>query len=130
MSLRRAVFFLRYWLPVLLWAGLIFALSSISGLESGLPKQWDFLLRKLGHIVEYAILTALLIRALQAHGLPPNKTLIWGALLALLYALSDEIHQSFIPGREGALRDVLIDGLGVGLVTLLFLSLQGCSFRS
>jgi VanZ family protein len=111
--MNNAGFFAKYWLPPLLWAALIFALSSIPSLESGLPGPWDFALRKLGHMIEYAILTVLLARALRAHGWLLRRALLWSALLAIAYAVGDEYHQSFVAGREGSLRDVLIDGVGV-----------------
>lgn len=111
--MNHAGFFVKYWLPPLLWAALIFVLSSIPSLESGLPKPWDFALRKIGHVIEYAILTVLLARALRAHGAPLRRALVWSALLAVVYAAGDEYHQTFVAGREGALRDVLIDGVGV-----------------
>lgn len=107
--------FLRYWLPVFAWAGLIFALSSIPSLESGLPKSGDLVLRKLGHLIEYAVLALLLLRAFGAHGLSPRSRSTAAALISLLYAVLDEYHQSFVPGREGSPRDVLLDALGIGL---------------
>ena len=92
------------WGPPVAWAALIFALSSIPGLGTGLG-NWDFVLRKLAHGTEYAILGALLVRALR-RPLP-------SAVLAVAYSITDEIHQSFISGRHGAPVDVLIDSLGV-----------------
>jgi hypothetical protein len=50
------------WLPVLVWAGVIFAFSSIPSLNSGLG-SWDYVLRKGAHMTEYAILAVLLVRA-------------------------------------------------------------------
>jgi VanZ family protein len=86
------------------WAGLIFAFSSIPDLGTGLG-GWDLVLRKAAHIGEYAILGALLARAL---GRP------WPALaLGVAYAASDELHQSLVPGRQGAPVDVAIDAVGV-----------------
>jgi len=118
--MKRLSFFLGYWLPVLVWAGLIFALSSIPSLGTGLPWIWDFMLRKIGHAVEYAVLMYLLWRALSAQGRRGASALIWSALLSLGYALGDEYHQSFVPGRLGSLRDVAIDGIGV-LAVLFYL---------
>jgi VanZ family protein len=92
------------WLPVLLWAGLIFALSSIPSLGTGLG-TWDLLLRKLAHASEYAVLGFLLVRAVGRE-LP-------AVLLGVAYALSDEVHQHFVPGRQGAVYDVAIDAIGV-----------------
>ena len=90
------------WLPVVLWAALIVALSSVPSLESGL--SWDFPLRKVAHAAEYAVLGALLARA--AGELPA----LW---LGIAYAVSDELHQSFVPGRAASLVDVGIDAVGV-----------------
>jgi len=105
------------WIFVFVWAGLIFFLSHQPFLKSGLPNQWDFVLRKLAHITEYAILTWLLIRALKEYQLT-NKQIIFLAIsLAVLYALSDEYHQTFILGRQGTLRDVLIDSSGIFLTS-------------
>ena len=100
------------WLPVALWAVVIFALSSVPSLSTGLG-FWDLVLRKLAHLAEYAILGSLLARAL---GRP------WLAiLLGSFYAVSDEIHQTFVPGRVGAPLDWALDTVGVvaGVALLL-----------
>ncbi len=95
---------LKRWGPVVLWAVLIYALSSIPSLSTGLG-TWDLILRKIAHLTEYAILGALLLRAL---GRP------WLAILiGALYAVSDELHQHFVRGRHGAWYDVAIDTVGV-----------------
>ena len=96
----------RLWLPVVAWAALIFTLSSIPDLGTGLG-TWDLVLRKLAHAGEYAVLGALLLRAL-GRALPAFA-------LGVAYAISDEIHQSFVEGRRGAPLDVLVDAVGVGL---------------
>jgi hypothetical protein len=95
---------LRLWLPVVAWAGLIFALSSVPDLGTGLG-GWDFALRKLAHAAEYAVLGALLARALRDPRL--------AAVVGMLYAVSDEVHQAFVPGRMGSPLDVVIDSIGV-----------------
>ena len=100
---------LRLWLPVVLWAALIFTLSSVPDLGTGLG-GWDLVLRKLAHAAEYAVLGGLLLRALQAE-LPAFAA-------GVAYAISDEVHQHFVPGRRGAPLDVLIDTVGVGLGVL------------
>ena len=94
----------RAWIPVLLWAGLIFAFSSIPSLGTGLG-TWDLILRKLAHLTEYAILGVLLARALAR----PELAVLAGGL----YAVSDEIHQHFVRGRKGAWYDVVLDTIGV-----------------
>ena len=97
------------WLPVVAWAAVIFALSSIPHLSSGLG-TWDTVLRKCAHVTEYAILSALLLRAL-GRALP-------AFLAALAYAASDELHQHFVRGRHSSGVDVAIDAAGI-LVGLL-----------
>lgn len=104
-----------WWLAVFLWAGFIFWLSSIPNLRSGLPTNWDLILRKTLHITEYFFLTFLIFGACsQGHNLPIKKALITSGIIALLYAASDELHQSFVIGRHGGVTDVLIDSLGIG----------------
>ena len=98
------------WLPVVAWAAVIFALSSIPHLGTGLG-TWDLVLRKLAHATEYGILGALLLRALGRPGL--------AALLAFAYAASDELHQHFVRGRHASPVDVAIDAFGVALGILL-----------
>jgi VanZ family protein len=96
--------FVRLWLPVLAWAGLVFAFSSVPDLGTGLG-GWDLVLRKIAHAVEFAILGTLLARATGT---------AWLALaLGTLYAVSDEVHQAFVPGRVGSAVDVAIDAVGV-----------------
>lgn len=111
--------FLRYWLPVVAWAGIIFYFSSMPSLESGWPTTADWVLRKGAHIVVYAILTLLLFRALHnGHGVQTKTALVWAAILALLYAFSDEFHQHFVPGRHGRIRDITVDAIGIAMVLL------------
>jgi VanZ family protein len=103
------------WLAVVLWMGAIFVLSDFPSLKSPFEPLHDFILRKLAHVTEYGILTALLVSALRFHIKRNAHALIMAALIAVLYAFSDEWHQTFVPGREGSLFDVGIDGLGVGV---------------
>jgi VanZ family protein len=91
------------WLPVVAWAALIFALSSIPSLGTGLG-LWDLALRKLAHLTEFAILGLLLARALR--DLPAFAA-------GVAYAVTDEVHQHFVEGRLGAPVDVAIDAAGV-----------------
>ena len=89
---------------MVVWAGLIFVLSSVPDLGTGLG-GWDLVLRKLAHATEYAILGFLLLRALGRES--------WALALSVAYAVSDEIHQHFVAGRHGAPLDVVIDAVGV-----------------
>jgi VanZ family protein len=97
---------LALWVPVVAWAALIFGLSSIPSLSTGLG-VWDEILRKLAHTAEYAILAALLWRALR------NELAALG--VAVAYAGTDEFHQTFVRGRHGSPVDVAIDGIGAAL---------------
>jgi VanZ family protein len=103
--------FFKFWFPVLIWAGFIFWLSSIPNLKSGLEQ--DFILRKIAHILEYAILTFLFLRALTKENLSIGKIVISSIVFSLFYALTDEYHQTFIFGREGSLGDVGINSIGI-----------------
>jgi len=109
--------FLYYWLPVIIWAGFIFYLSNQPGLKSSLAWPYDFILRKGAHIVEFAVLFLLLLRALEkGHNLATKKALVWAFVRTIFYAVSDEYHQSFVAQRVASLTDVAIDSLGVLLI--------------
>src|SRR5437588_10652478 len=88
---------LSIWLPVLAWAAVIFAFSSIPSLSSGLG-VWDTVLRKCAHLTEYAVLGALLYRALDRE--------VPALAAGIAYAATDELHQHFVRGRHGAPVDV------------------------
>lgn len=108
------------WILVVLWASLIFYLSSIPGLktEFGL---WDTVLRKCAHVTEFAILTALLWRAFRrTWNMDFWRLARWCGGLALLYAMSDEFHQSFVPHRGPSVWDVMIDAVGIVGVLYFF----------
>jgi VanZ family protein len=101
---------LNMWLPVVIWAALIFTISSVPSLDSGLG-LWDTVLRKIAHVGEYAVLGALLYRAVRREPA--------AILLGSLYAVTDEVHQSFVAGRHGSPLDWLIDTAGVVLGVVL-----------
>jgi VanZ family protein len=102
------------WLPVAAWAALIFALSSVPSLHSGL--SWDTPLRKAAHLSEYAVLGALLVRAVR------RPAPAW--LAGVAYAASDEFHQHFVSGRNGNAVDVAIDAAGVLLGVVVYYRLR------
>jgi VanZ family protein len=105
---------LRY-VPVVVWMCLMFYLSSRSDLPSGATQEADFFSKKLAHIAEYFILNILWFHALG------KKSPAQATLYSLVFAFSDEIHQLFIPGRTGKLRDVGIDFIGISSASLLLL---------
>lgn len=97
------------WLPVIVWCGFIFALSSIPTLPKVGFIWWDFILKKSAHILEYAVLFYLLSRALRG-----RKNAFWISLVfGLVYAVLDEFHQSFVPGRSSRVYDVGFDLAGM-----------------
>lgn len=103
------------------WCALIFLLSATPDLHSGL--EYDYPLRKLAHMIEYAILFLLSRRAFQGTWAPaPGKpSRAWDAaalVFAVFYAMSDEYHQSFVAGRSGQWADVGIDAIGTVLAAL------------
>ena len=99
------------WLPVIAWAAVIFALSSIPGLNTGLG-TWDLVLRKLAHAAEAAILAVLVWRATRSEPI--------ALVVSALYFATDELHQSFVPGRVGSITDWAIDlgGIVIALACL------------
>lgn len=92
------------YLAVLVWCGLIFILSNSPRITTVDLQIVDFALKKIAHFIEYFILGMLTYRA-------TNNILI-SISFCILFAVSDEFHQSFIPGREPRVRDVIIDSFG------------------
>jgi len=117
---RTAPILIVYYLPIILWAIAIFLVSSQPSLPSPDIATLDFLIKKAGHMVVFAVLYFLILRAWlkTAHNYSANsKSAVWGPLLiCLVYAISDEVHQSFVPGRFPSARDVGFDMLGASLV--------------
>ncbi len=109
------------WLTVLVWMGLIFALSSRSKLPRP-PGLGPDLVGIAGHFTVYAVLAALLWWALPSRDLTRRTELAFVGAVA--YGVSDEWHQSFVPGRDPALFDLGVDALGAAttLVVLRLLS--------
>jgi VanZ family protein len=102
------------WLPALLLMLVIFGFSSRPGDDLPSFGGWDYFVKKGGHAVGYGLLALAYLRALPRR----NYVLAW--FLALLFSATDEFHQSFVPGRNASLIDVLVfDNLGavVGLFT-------------
>jgi VanZ family protein len=96
----------RLWLPVVAWTALIFVLSSFETPDVG-SGGVDYVVRKLAHLTEYAVLGALLVRA--------GGREVRAFLLGVAYAVSDEVHQHFVPGRHATPVDVAIDAVGVAV---------------
>lgn len=133
---------LKPWLPVIVWMTIIFYLShqpseasnelstglieTVAGMiQSLIPilkiniESYTFIVRKLAHLIAYFILGYLVTRALNRHTMKISEVIIIAFFICVLYALSDEVHQLFVPGRSGEVRDVLIDSVGavIGIIT-------------
>lgn len=110
--------FILLWIPVFAWMLVIFSFSSLpTGTASEIHWQ-DFIIKKMAHLVEYAVLATLSFRALIGSGVNRKDTFVIAFLIAIFYGATDEIHQSFTPGREPTVRDVIIDSIGAGIALL------------
>ena len=125
--------FIKYWLPVILWMGVIFGMStgtfssehtsrfivpllnflfpSLSPLDVDLIHA---MIRRAAHVTEYFVLGLLLFRAFRS-----NSSQVWclqwtlhAAIGVVLYAMCDEFHQSFVATRSASFLDVFIDSIG------------------
>lgn len=109
------------WFPAFLMMAIIFAFSSRAKDELPNFQDWEYFVKKSSHFLVYGLLALSYIRALPKR----NYFLAW--ILAILYALSDEFHQSFVPGRTSSLVDVFVfDNLGaiVALVLHQYLTIK------
>ena len=137
---------LKYWLPVLFWLGLIFVgstdmLSAEHTSRFLVPfLRWldphispatlnsiQMIIRKFGHVTEYAILATLLWRALRGGtNLKSSMSILFAAALigCAVFAASDEFHQSFVASRTSSSNDVMIDICGalIGLTICVALA--------
>jgi VanZ family protein len=109
------------WLPAVVWMAVIFYLSAQPDLPHHSVALIDLVVKKAGHMAEYAILAALAFWAARRGALSAAKrAFLWALLVAASYAVTDEMHQYFVPGRDARLLDVGFDVLGacVGLLVI------------
>ena len=134
------------WAAVVLWMGLIFYFSHQPATESAeLSRGLTALVlevvetlvpdlevdavglhsfvRKAAHFVTYFVLGVLVINALVQSGSTGYRSVAWALLVCVLYAISDEFHQTFVPGRSGEVADVLLDSLGSGVGIMVYVGL-------
>jgi len=116
-----------YWVPVALYAGVVFFLSSQSHLEDQLP---SFLLKdvsdKVLHAVEYGILSLLCYRAFRWAAGPAvaRQAVVLAILTASAFGLTDEMHQAFVPLRDASWQDWLADTIGAIIGALSWRSIR------
>jgi len=98
-------------LATLIWMGIIFALSARSTalVPPGLTTELTSIA---GHFTAYAVLSALLWRAIDPRNLTARQRAVLALVAAVAYGLTDEWHQSFVPGRDASLLDIAVDGIG------------------
>ena len=114
------------WGPVLAYLGLIFYLSGMSSVPWNITYP-DYLM----HAVEYFGLATLLARALNDGLRKPvqARVLLLSFTLCAVYAITDEVHQMFVPNRLADYRDVISDVVGAGAGLILLRSAQGFFLR-
>lgn len=116
--------FLYYWLPIYVYAGLIFYFSSLpipSFIIEIYPETFVW------HIIEYAILSILLFRALinSKNSSFRENAIYLSIIIAILYGITDEIHQYFVPGRVSSFFDIMANSLGSGIILIKNIFVRG-----
>lgn len=131
--------YLKFWGPALLWAAVIYSASGdsksvqhssriiepfvrwlVPDITDEAVRTTVLLVRKTAHLVEYAILVVLLWRGFRGTVWTKpeprwSRPAAWASILgAMAFAISDEFYQTFVPGRQGAVLDVVIDSIGAG----------------
>ncbi|NLM11624.1 MAG: VanZ family protein [Clostridiaceae bacterium] len=131
------------WLAVVIWMAVIFNLSGqiaeqsnqlstgvtevvIKAVEQVAPKaeidtrSLNHIIRKNAHFFSYLVLGLLAMNAFRRCGNTVKLSLVLSSFLCVIYAVSDEIHQSYVPGRSAQITDVLIDSFGAGIGLLVY----------
>jgi len=124
------------WTAVILWMFLIFHLSSqvaeesnqlstgitriiVETVERIVPQEnldieeLNHIVRKNSHFFAYLVLGILMLNSLRRSGISGYSSIVLALLFCVLYAITDEVHQLFVPGRGGQVKDVIIDSSGV-----------------
>ena len=102
---------MKWWLPVILWMGVIFIGSSIGSIPRAGGPALDGLVHRVGHLLEFAILGMLVTRALSQERPITRRNVIVTLIVIALYGASDEFHQRFTPGRSSEGLAVLFDAV-------------------
>jgi hypothetical protein len=107
------------WLPVVVWAFMIFRFSSGTIPLASTDYWQDFAVKKSGHVILFGVLAVLIYRGLRMESVSRKRAAILAVLLATFYGATDEYHQMFTEGRTSRVRDVFIDSLGSTLIILV-----------
>ena len=111
------------WGPVIAWAAIIFLASAQPDLVFVPDASLDLVVRKLGHAAVFGILALLLWRAM-ATTTQVRRPWAWALALAILYAVSDEVHQGGVSGRHASPVDVAIDATGALIAVAIVVSVR------
>ncbi|NTU65159.1 MAG: VanZ family protein [Chloroflexi bacterium] len=104
--------FAKRWLPVIVWMGVIFIGSSIGDVPRVGGKTTDSLVHRAAHVLEFAVLGVLLLRAQSKDGPITKRATINTLIVVAVYGASDEFHQRFTPGRSSEGVSVMLDVVG------------------
>lgn len=112
--------FIRFWFPAILYSGIIFCISSIPNVATPLP---EIQLDKFLHIFIYLPFGFLVARGIGGTRPSVSSRNLWILvfLIAFLYGVSDECHQSFVPGRNFEIFDLLADAIGGAIGGYIYL---------
>ena len=114
--------FLSLWVPVILLCVIIFYCSSIPDLAIKQLGVWDLIFRKIAHFTEFGILALLLYRAIKGStNWSTREVFFWAIFFTIVYAITDEYHQYFVPNRITSAYDVLIDSAGSIFWTIFYI---------
>jgi VanZ family protein len=111
---------LRRWGPSVVIMILIFIASGTPGEELPNFGPFDFDVKKGGHMTGYAMLAASFLHALAGSSRITKMVLLFSIMFSGMYAMTDEFHQMFTPGRTPSLFDVGIDTVGASIGALLW----------
>ena len=134
------------WISVVLWMALIFHFSAqpatqskeisngvmevlVETVEKVAPnraadldiQRLHYLIRKNAHFFSYLVLGILVLNARRRSGRLGDSSAVIALIICIFYAISDEIHQLYVPGRSGELRDVIIDSVGASVGIVIYL---------
>lgn len=102
------------WFPPVIWALMIFKFSS-GRVPMATQSYWlDFVIKKIGHAILYAVQALLVYRGLIGFGISRKKAALSAFIVSFFYGATDEFHQMYTQGREARIRDIIIDGIGAG----------------
>jgi VanZ family protein len=113
--------------PALIIMAIIFLASATPSTDLPTFGSWDFMAKKGGHMLGYALLAAACYHALNSGRNASRSCFFIAFCLTVFYAMSDEWHQRFVTGRTSSLRDVGIDAIG-GFISLALLLIAKMRF--